>query len=323
MEHAAAQPGSTATGRSAVYVGGPIYPTNPDAAKVVADLSGSGFTTVFLWSIHVWCSRNSNGVIVDHDDNGDLYYNDVRIVHHGNYVGHADWPEMLKKLKSGQSTVKRIEVSVGAGGTKDWEGIKYLIEKSGGDKPEGVLYKNFKALREKTGAVAVNDDDESAYNVSSTVKFANMVKAIGYENFTIVPFERKDFWTQVKKQLGTFVDRAYVQCYSGGSRNASADALKEWSEELGGMNVDPGLWCKHIPPKGGSRCTDGDTPDQVKNKLSSWRGESAPIEGGFIWLYDDIKKCGSLKDDDPKHTAKDYATAVNDATKAKTAAVAR
>lgn len=315
MEHATAQTGSTDTGRSAVYVGGPTYPNNPDAATVIEDLRGSGFDTVFLWSIHVWCARNAEGQFVDHSDNGDLYYNDVKIVHDGKYVGDAKWPELLKNLKAARSTVKRVEVSVGSGGTKDWEAIEYLIGKPGGDKSTSVLYRNFKVLRETTGADSVNDDDESRYDVKSTVKFAKMAKAIGYRNFTIVPFARQKFWAEVKKQLGALLDRAYVQCYAGGSYNGDPDQLKNWSQELGGMLIDPGLWCKHVPPEGGSECTDGDTPAKVKNEMSSWSSESGSISGGFIWLYDDIKKCLSLKSGDKKYTAKDYATAVNQATK--------
>ena len=68
------------------------------------------------------------------------------------------------------------------------------------------------------------------------------------------------------------------------------------------MTVDPGTWSKN-----GSGCSGGDSPSTVQSKMTSWRN-SAGIQGGFIWLFDDILKCSS------QGTAADYAAAVNNAT---------
>jgi hypothetical protein len=269
-----------AAGRSAIYGGGPFY---DGGQAVLDDVRASGFTTVILWSIHVHA-------------NGDLYYNDTLIVSGGQYVGDGGWPARLKTLKQAPTSVNRIEVSVGSWGVADWEDIDSLMAQQGTGSGS-ILYRNFLALKNATGADAVNDDDESHYDVNSTVTFAKMANAIGYSNFTFAPYLGESFWQNVKNGLGSLVDRVYLQDYAGGTGNDPA----HWSQVLG-MPVDPGLWSKN-----GSGCSAGDSPAQVQAQMSAWHA-SAGIPGGFMWLYDDIQKCSS------QGTAADYAQAINTAT---------
>lgn len=276
---ARAQPASDA-GRSAIYGGGPFY---EGGQAVMDDLRSSGFTTVILWSIHVHA-------------NGDLFYNDQLIVSDGQYVGDPEWPDRLRTLRQAPTSVDRIEVSVGAAGTADWEAIEDLIARHG-TGPDSILYQNFLALKEATGANAVNDDDESNYDVDSTVQFARMANSIGYEHFTFAPYTAMSFWQGVKDELGSLVDRVYLQAYAGGTGNDPAT----WSRALG-MPVDPGLWSKH-----GTDCNDGDSPAEVESQMRTWHS-SAGIPGGFMWLYDDIERCSSAG------TTADYAQAINNAT---------
>ena len=279
MENTAAQ-----AGRAAIFGGGPLY---TDGQPVMDILRASGFTTVILWSLHV-------------SDNGDLYYNDVKIVSNGAYVGDSTWPGLLGTLKQAPTSVNRIEVSVGAGGTPDWEHIMALVDAQG-TGPGSILYQNFQALRAATGADAINSDDESCYDVESTLAFAHMIATIGFRSFTFAPYTYESYWAQVKQILGDQVDRAYLQCYSGGTGNDP----KQWSQALG-MSVDPGLWCRN-----GAGCAEGDSPAQVASQLQQWHS-SADIPGGFIWLYDDIKHC----EPSTGFTAADYARAVVRATSA-------
>jgi len=271
---------AAAAGRSAIFGGGPFY---QDGQAVIDTLRASGFTTVILWSIHV-------------HTNGDLYYNDTLIVSGGQYVGDSGWPARLRRLKQAPTSVNRIEVSVGAWGTGDWEAIDSLITRDGTGSGT-ILYRNFLALRNATGADAVNNDDESHYEVDSTVKFARMANAMGYRQFTLAPYTAVSYWQGVTNSLGTLVDRVYLQGYDGGAGNNPAS----WAQSLG-RPIDPGLWSKH-----GSGCGAGDSPAQVESKMRSWHG-SAGIPGGFMWLYDDIKACSSAG------TAADYARAINNAT---------
>jgi hypothetical protein len=278
------------TGRSAIYGGGFFY----DGGQADMDiLRSSGFTTVVFWSIHV-------------DTNGDLYLNDSKIISTGEYVGNAGWPALVKSLKRAPTSVTRIEFSVGAGGTPDWEHIQALVEQ-GGTGPDSVLYRNFRVLYEITGADAINDDDESCYDVNSTVQFARMAQTIGYQNFTIVPYTYAEFWGQVKNSLGPYLDRAYLQCYSGGSGNDP----QSWREQLG-MPIDPGLWCRNGPD-----CGDGDSPAEFRSTMGSWHRD-AGVPGGFLWLYDDVMKCQPATG----YTVADYAAAINQATSASTGAAA-
>ncbi|MEV6236232.1 lysyl endopeptidase [Lentzea sp. NPDC051838] len=252
--------------RSAVFGGGPFY---SGGQAEMNTLRSSGFTTVILWSIHV-------------HPNGDLYYNDVLIVQNGRYVGDAGWPARLRTLKQAPTSVNRIEVSIGAWAVPDWENIAALI-KSGGTGSSSILYRNFQALKTATGADAINNDDESFYQVGPTATFARMAVGLGYSKFTFAPYTNSSFWASLKNNLGgTIVDRVYLQGYAGGAGNNPST----WNSALG-MKVDPGLWSKH-----GSGCSAGDSPATVQSKMRSWKG-SAGIVGGFMWLYDDMKKCSA------------------------------
>ncbi|WP_433272404.1 lysyl endopeptidase [Actinosynnema sp. CS-041913] len=279
---AAAQSPPPTAGRSAIFGGGPFY---SGGQAEMDTLRASGFTTVLLWSIHVM-------------PNGDLNLNGTPVVSDGRYVGDPGWPARLRTLKQPPTSVTRIEVSVGSADVPDWENIEKLIAEQG-TAPDSVLFRNFLALKTATGADAINSDDESNYDVASTVAFARMANLIGYRHFTLVPYTAAPYWKAVKQDLGPLVDRVYLQKYAGGSSN---DPVR-WSAELG-MPVEPGLWSKH-----GNRCDQGDSPQQVESKMREWR-DSANIPGGFMWLYDDIKKCSA----NGGPTAADYAQAINRAT---------
>ncbi|MEV6842947.1 discoidin domain-containing protein [Actinoplanes sp. NPDC051411] len=280
-----AAPASAATtlaagGRSAVYGGGPFY---SGGQSVMNTLRASGFTTVVLWAIHV------------HADTGDLYLNDQLVVSNGQYVGNPDWPAQLRTLKQAPTSVNRIEVSVGSAGPDDWGAIATLISQ-GGTGTSSILYRNFQALKTATGADAVNDDDEQHYDLNSTTSFARMVISMG-QTFTFVPYTDMGFWRSLKSNLGASVDRVYLQDYAGGTGNDPG----AWASSLG-MPVDPGLWSRH-----GSGCTTGDSPADVGSKMQAWKA-SAGIQGGFMWLYDDIQACAG------QYPASAYASAINNAT---------
>lgn len=258
---------------SAVFGGGPFY---KGGQTVMDTLKSSGFNTVIIWSIHV-------------NANGDLVLNDSLVCSGGSYVGDSAWATQWASLKTAPTTVKRIEVSVGAWGCSDFENIRDLISAQGTGSST-VLYRNFAALKAATGADAVDFDDESCYDVSSMVNFGKMCANMGYK-VTLCPYTNSSFWSSVKSQLGSTVDRIYLQCYDGGAGNDPAS----WSSTLG-MKVIPGLWCLH-----GS---SGDSASTVQSKLTNWKSSSA---GGFMWLYDDMQSLSS------PNTVTDYANAINNA----------
>ncbi|TAA39674.1 discoidin domain-containing protein [Pseudoxanthomonas winnipegensis] len=264
---------------SAIYGGGPFY---SGGTTVIDDLRASGFTTVMLWSVHV-------------QSNGDLYLNDKLIVSNGSYVGDSGWPSRLTRLKTAPTSVTRIELSIGSAGATDFENIRSLIN-SQGTGSGSILYRNFQALKNATGANAVNFDDESAYDLASATAFGKMLyDSLGLA-ITFAPYTQVTFWKNLKSNLGDRVDGVYLQVYDGGAGNDP----KSWSDSLG-ITVDPGLWSRH-----GSNCASGDSPASVNSRMSAWKS-SAGIAGGFIWLYDDIQACAA------QGTAADYAGAINQA----------
>jgi hypothetical protein len=268
-----------AQARSTLYGGGTLY---SGGQAMIDTVRASGFNTVVLWTIHVRA-------------NGDLVFNDQLVVSNGTYVGSPAWPGLLQRLRQAPTSVERIEIGVGSAGPDDWRVIHDLITAQGTGM-NSILFRNFAALKAATGADAINDDDEQHFHVASTVQFAQMAGTLGYR-FAIVPYNNMTFWRSVKTSLGTLLDRAYVQCYAGGTGNNPAT----WASQLG-MPVEPGLWAKH-----GSGCTAGDSPAVFQSKLTAWR-QSAGIPGGFLWHNEDIVNCPS----GGSHAQ--YAKAINDAT---------
>ena len=168
---------------------------------------------------------------------------------------------------------------------------------SQGTNTTSILYRNFQALKTATGATAVDFDDETLYDVATTVKFGRMLSSIGYK-VTLCPYWNPTFWQSVYSQLGNgIVDAVYLQCYAGGAGNNPAS----WNSYFSGLKVMPGLWCAH-----GTGCAEGDVPAAVASQMLAWKS-GADIPGGFMWLYDDMLSCSS------KGTPAGYAVSINQA----------
>ncbi len=264
---------------SAIFGGGNFY--SGDAA--ILDMKHSGFTTAILWTIHI-------------EDDGSMIFNDKGVIdQNGDYIGDPEWGARLATLLEAPTTVDRIELGIGAWGSKSWENIKKLIDQEGIGS-DTKLYKAIKKLKEVTGATAINYDDELTYDVESTVAFSLMLDDLGLK-VSLCPYTKSSYWKSVYEQVeserpGT-IDRVYLQCYAGGASNNPIN----WNQHFGEIKVSKGLWCKH-----GSACNEGDSPAEIENDI---RAEKTNISGGFIWLYDDIRKCSDLGN------TQDYASAIN------------
>ena len=249
--------------QSVLYGGGPLY---SNAAAHRDMIRASGFTTIILWTIHVY-------------SDGDLVLNDHKIIDNGVYVGRSAWPAEVAAFKTGDTSVNRIEIAVGSWGVQDFERIQSLIEAEG-TGPTSTLYKNFQTLKNVIPAIdAVSFDDESNYHVNSTVEFAVMLSDLGYK-VTLCPYTRSTFWRNVYNSVNSqrpgTIDRIDLQCYAGGANNNPGT----WNNYFPGLKVTPGLWCYPNSP-------NGYTPSQVEAKMSEWRG-THDIAGGFMWLLDDM-----------------------------------
>lgn len=152
-----------------------------------------------------------------------------------------------------------------------------------GSGSETNVYKNFAALKTAWTLDAVNNDDESEYEVDSTVQFARMVAEIGYK-YSIVPYTRRDFWEAVVVELGTdIVDGVYLQCYDGGANNDPS----EWKNALG-INVVPIIWVIND-----SKPEHGLSALEAESKFSYWKSQdSEALAGGGYWNNYDIENMG-------------------------------
>jgi hypothetical protein len=240
-----------------------------------AALKTSGFNTLIIFGI---------GVL----DNGDIKYysntpgsKDAVVASNGAYVGGNALAEKIRSFKTGNDTnIDRIEISMNA------EHIRKLMA-SPGTGPETPLFRNFKALKLAWNLDAVNNDDEKYYDVGNTVSFAKMLGSAGYK-YTIAPYTKSAFWATVKSQLNQglkapdlLLDRVYLQCYDGGSRNDPGS----WQQTLG-MKVVPLVWVTND-----SKPAQGTTVAQARTKFANWNRNNA-LGGGGFWNDFDIEKMG-------------------------------
>jgi hypothetical protein len=279
---------------AAIYGGGPFY---SGGQAVVDDLKGSGFTTVIAWSVHV-------------STNGDLVYNDPTIVSKGQYVGDSGWPGLLANLKQGGS-VNRLLFSVGSGGVEDFHHIQNLINTEG-TGPGSILYQNFKALKDAIPDIdAIDLDDEDLNDSATTVAFSRMLHTIGYE-VTFCPYTNTDFWVGCLHTLNSktpnLVTAFNLQCYAGGEGNHPQDWIDAIAARMGsGFDakgfVYPGLWSAD-----GGSCDNINCPDDIASQFANWK--STGVQGGFMWLYDDIQKCEGTQTCSPPANTAGYAHAI-------------
>lgn len=238
-------------------------------------LKTSGFNTLIIFGI---------GIL----DNGDIKYysntprsKDVVVASNGAYVGGDALADKVRSFKTGNDTgVNRLEISMNAQHVRD------LMAKPGPGN-DTVLYRNFKALKTAWTLDAVNNDDESIYDVSSTVAFAKMLSKVGYK-YTIAPYTNTGFWTSIKTQINEglkepdlLLDRVYLQCYDGGAGNDPGS----WQSRLG-LKVVPLVWVTND-----SKPSQGTTAAQARSRFSDWNKKSA-LGGGGYWNDYDIEKMG-------------------------------
>lgn len=258
---------------------------------MVDSVCQSGFNTIILWCIHV-------------AQDGSLSYNNDLIVKNGVFVGNVNfWGQIVNRLKSNPSSVNKVILSIGSGGTNDFFNIYNLVLNHATDDTSG-FYKNCQALLQVIKPDAIDFDDEdwtNSLNAKYFVPFTLMLSKIQpTAKITFCPFNSGSFWKELYRLLEidhpNLVTEVYLQCYGFASRNSP------WSWELSFPNIPiyPGLACL-IPS-----IADGKNPAQMKKKFQEFIVESPAINGGFLWLVDDIIKYQS----DYGYSIKDYTDAM-------------
>ncbi|KAI0409210.1 hypothetical protein F4802DRAFT_240166 [Xylaria palmicola] len=237
-----------------------------------ASLKTNGFNSVVMFGV---------GIL----GNGDIMYysntpgsSDVLVASNGTYVGGDALAAKVQSLKTGTTGINRVEISMNSQHVRD-------LMASPGPGASTPLYRNFAALKTAWGLDAVNNDDESLYDVGSTVKFAQMLGTIGYR-YTIAPYTNSGFWVSLIRQANAgpvepnlLLDRVYLQCYDGGAGNNPAS----WARTLG-LNVVPLVWVTND-----SKPSQGTTVAQARSKFAGWSAAGG-VAGGGYWNDYDIEK---------------------------------
>ncbi|KAI1384550.1 uncharacterized protein F4822DRAFT_433094 [Hypoxylon trugodes] len=269
FQYVCAAPIADSSSIRAIYLFKDVLKSNTTAIKT------SGFNTLVIFGV---------GIL----ENGDIMYysntpgsKDTLIASNGGYVGGDALAEKVSGFKKGDETgINRVEISMNSQHVLD-------LMRTPGPGATTPLYRNFAALKAAWSLDAVNNDDESIYDASSTVAFAKMLGEAGYK-YTIAPYTNTRHWASVTTQANSglkepdlLLDRVYLQCYDGGAGNDPGS----WQSTLG-MKVVPLIWVTND-----SKPSQGTTASQARSRFSSWNSRST-IAGGGYWNDYDIEKMG-------------------------------
>lgn len=245
-----------AAATTAIFLFKDVLQSNTTALKT------SGFNTLLIFRIGVL--ENGDLVYYSTGDAGEAV--DAPVITGGEYVGGSALADKIKSFKTGETLINRVEVSL-VSQDATFVNIENLIA-ANGTGPETPLYRNFDALRTAWDLDAFNNDDESVYDVNSTVTFANLLGGIGY-SYSIAPYTNTAFWASVVQQLPGLLDRVYLQVYDGGAGNNPGS----WQDTLG-IKVTPLVWVTND-----AKPSQGNTPEQAQAKFASWN-EQYSVDGG-------------------------------------------
>ncbi|CAK7223143.1 hypothetical protein SBRCBS47491_005102 [Sporothrix bragantina] len=262
-------------------------------------LMASGFNTVILFSFGVL----GNGDIVYYTTNSVTGGIHTTLASNGAYVGGDALASKVQSFKTTPDTgIDRVEISMSSSGTA-FQNVSALIRRDG-TGPETVLSKNFAALRTAWNLDGFNNDDESVYDVASTVKFAELLgdpTGANFSHYTAAPYTNMRFWTAVLQSVASsarlhtsFFDRIYLQEYDGGAGNdpsAWQTALSPRSNKDEAVRVVPILWVTND-----SKPSQGSTPAQAEARFRRWAkstGSHLGVAGGGYWNDYDIEKMKS------------------------------
>lgn len=264
---------AAATNVKSIFLFKDVIQSNTTALKT------SGFDTLLIFRIGVL--ENGNLVYYSTGSNGEAV--DAPVVTDGSYVGGTALADKVVSFKTGTTNINRVEISLVSHDTT-FQNIRSLIN-ADGTGSDTVLYKNFNALKVAWNLDAFNNDDESVYDLSSTVKFATMLGTIGY-SYSIAPYTNVNFWANVQNQTNTAIpglfDRVYLQTYDGGAGNDPGS----WQDTLG-MKVIPIIWVTND-----AKPSQGLTAEQAQERFADWNSQYT-VAGGGYWNDYDIEKMNS------------------------------
>jgi len=244
--------------QSGIYVGGHF---RRQRTVTVPTLKASGFTDVILFNIQV-------------ETNGDLTTDGEKICSNGVYVFATTQPNYVAdvtSLKTGMTSVRRVENCIGGWGSHSYNNIKTLVNAQGTGSTS-MLYKNFQALKAAIPVVdAINNDDEAGYDLTTGTAFHVMLYDLGFKT-TLAPYMNKNYWQSLATNINNLrpgaVDRIYLQCYDGGAGNIP----KDWNIN----NIPMSVGMLHFNSSG-----------TINTTMAGWKKSTTNVVGGFLWVYND------------------------------------
>ncbi len=264
----------------AIYTGGNPYTANTPyqgstTQQLFSDIAASVYNTVVIWAAHI-------------DSAGDISINDSKVVLGGVFQSAAQpWADQVAALKKNGS-ITRIELSIG-GDSTSFANIKSLIDQYGTGS-SNPLYKSLAILKTALTLDAVNYDDESEYDTSSSAALASMCSSLGMQ-VSMCPYMNTSYWvnlvTTINKASPGTADAVYLQCYDGGAGNDPGD----WNDafQATGLTIAPGLWAIHFEADS-QICTTSTSASQAQTQIASWTKQTS-LDGGWMFCGTDMLNC--------------------------------
>lgn len=280
-------PAPPASPNIAIYSGGD--PTDSNISTLFNDIAAGSYTTVVLWAAHV-------------DSSGNINMNDDPVAQGGKFVSSAQpWAKLVTGLKMAPNTITRVELSIG-GDSSSFANIASLMSQYGPGS-NNPLYGNLQILQSTLNLDAIDYDDESEYDQTSSVQLATMSANLGMR-VSICPYRNQAYWVNLvaainKANPGT-ADAVYLQCYDGGASNVKK--LPSWNKSFQptGLKIAPGLWATHLH---NNVCTTYTNASQAQKQMAAWAPQTS-LAGGWMFCGTDMLNCPG------GGTPADYSTAI-------------
>lgn len=275
-----------------IYSGGnPYEGTKPydgsQADKLFTQIANATYTTVVIWAAHI-------------DSAGNIKINDSDVVVDGSFQSAAEaWAGQVASLKLAKGTsVTRLELSIG-GDDYSFANIKSLMAQYGKGS-NNPLYKGLSILQTKLGLDAVNYDDETEYDASSSKKLAEMCIDLKMK-VSICVLGNQTYWVDLVNHVNTdspgALDAVYLMTYAG------TDPVT-WNGYMSPTKliVSPGLWACHYEADS-TTCTTSTSAAEVQTQIAAWKAQTS-LDGGWMFCGTDMLHCPS------GGTVAEYASAI-------------
>jgi hypothetical protein len=273
------------------YASGDCGPGN--LANNIADIQGSGLTTLILWALHIGrplMAGQQSGDFIFNDD-ANLFISEGKFNPSGS-TAIAAWPGQIAELRQ-QGSVGKVYFSIGGVSppVQDFSTIQYMFNNG----LSNVLVENVAALKQAftVNGVCVIDgfdlDCEEYVDQSTIVGLCQILFDQGFA-VSFCPYINPTYWQECMRTLwnkGLKVSRWNLQCYSGGFGNRGE--LSAWIANIAAVVGEADAPSYLVPGLAVVGQQDPQCPTGQESICTTFAGwSSLGLPGGFLWLYDSI-----------------------------------